>query len=336
MSRLSSGIFGFQCRTLQRRTKRSTCFARLGGKQSESSRVYSRLLGESQLGKSTIIKSWCEKIERQEKPASGRHPVVYVELSSHATVKSLGVDIMKALGADALPEPVIDDACNRRHRALRAWNRASDPFAKTNIDTVLYQALAALELAGTEMLVIDEIHHIVLTDTAKRVKNVTELLKWMTLRGVCPLVLAGIEDARVLFDATTNSQVTGRCWPMVELARCYLGDPEQKRTFAGFILALDMKLVEHGLLPERSNLVQSDWVACFHDATKGNIGNVAHIVEFAVAHAIKRKSSRVELEDLEFSTRKWAIPYKYADSNPWKDGPRDLRVIEAEKRMRRA
>ena len=145
------------------------------------------IFGPSQSGKSTIIKDWRERIQRREKPAPGRHPILHVELTSNATIKSLGIDIIAALDKDALPDSVVDDASNRKPR-LRANARAGDVFRDTNVDRVLYQALTAIENAGTEVLVIDELHHLISTNTDKKRWRVTEALKWITLKGVCPLV----------------------------------------------------------------------------------------------------------------------------------------------------
>lgn len=292
------------------------------------------IFGPSQAGKSTIIKDWRERIQRKEKPAPGRHPIVHVELTANATIKSLGIDIIAALDTDALPDAVIDDAGNRRQR-VRANTRVGDVFRDTNVDRVLYQALAALENAGAEVLVIDEAHHLVTTATDKRRWKVTESLKWMTLKGVCPLVLVGIDDARVIVDAGTNPQVAGRCLSPILLSPLNLGDAEERTMFAGYILALDKKIVEHGLLPGESGLIQDNWVACFHDVSKGVIGTVAHLVAVAVVNAMKRGSQRVELMDLDYATRKWAIPLGHTDGhNPWIKGPRDLRVIEADTRKK--
>ncbi|WP_159731624.1 TniB family NTP-binding protein [Methylosinus sp. Ce-a6] len=287
------------------------------------------IFGPSQSGKSTIIKDWRERIQRREKPAAGRHPILHVELTSNATIKSLGIDIIAALDHDALPDAIVDDASKRLDKK-RATTREGDVFRDTSIDRVLYQALTALQNANTEVLVIDELHHLVTTNTDKRRWKVTEALKWITLKGVCPLVLVGIDDARTVVDAHTNPQIAGRCLPPVLLSPLNLGDLREKKMFAGYIMALDKKIVEHGLLPQESGLLQGDWLACFHDVSKGVIGTVAHLLAVAVVNAIKRKSSRVELEDLDYATRRWAIPLKHTDDhNPWINGPRDLRVINA-------
>ena len=109
--------------------------------------------------------------------------------------------------------------------------------------------------------------------------------------------VVGIDDAMVIVDAHTNPQIAGRCLPPMLLSPLKLDDPKERKMFAGYILALDKKIVEHGLLARESGLIQSNWVACFYDVSKGVIGTVAHLLAVAVTNAIKRNAPKVELED---------------------------------------
>lgn len=283
------------------------------------------IMGPSHCGKTTIIKDWRENIARTEDLDGRVHPVLYVELSEKATVKSMGRDILTALGMDAPPEEVLEEQ-------LRTKRRRNGPIAsfRDGAPAVMHIVVRALRNARIEVLVLDELHHLVQSDNADRTMwSVTESIKWLSNRGVCPIVCVGISKIQSIVDATNNSQFANRQTAPTYLLPLDLADPDAAMTFGGYVEALDQLIVAEGILPERSGLSDAKTVACLYDVSKGVLGRVARLVEEATKGAIRKGHRSLHPEDLSRATDLYAIALALTDQNPWKRGPRHIDVIRA-------
>ncbi|MGD0641272.1 MAG: TniB family NTP-binding protein [Roseiarcus sp.] len=281
-----------------------------------------QITGPSHTGKSTIIKDYCERVSENEAPPPGRHPVLHVTLTSKSSVGSLGNDILKAMAGCALPATVVTDLVNMRPR-----ERVS--AVKRALPEIMHVATKALRNAGTELLVLDEAHHLSPSETAAVTnQNVTEAIKWIAIQGVCPVVCVGTKRLRGLLSADVNSQVANRTVESIHLDPIDFDDDKGFDTFCGYLDALDDKLVEHDIFPKKSDLIQEKWPDCFYDVSKGVIGRVSRLVEAAAVSAIRAGRSRIELQNLDVATRTWAMKTKVTDYNPWTEkGPRDVQDI---------
>src|SRR4051812_1900992 len=86
---------------------------------------------------------------------------------------------------------------------------------KGNENVLLERANEYLLAAQVEILIFDEFHHVLLCDTEKKAYAVGEAVKWMLIKGPCPIVLAGTERAWSPFRA--NPQLVRRAIPHVDL-----------------------------------------------------------------------------------------------------------------------
>lgn len=282
------------------------------------------IIGPSHSGKSTIIKDWRETIARDEPLGDRPHPVLYVELTEKATVKSMGRDILTALGVSAPPDEVLEEelrTLSRRRGSTRNAFRDGTP-------AVMHVVVKALRNARTEVLVLDELHHLVQSDTAhKTMWSVTEAIKWLSNRGVCPIVCVGIRKVQTIVDATNNVQFANRQAMPVFIDPMDLDVPGDAMTFGGYVEALDQLIVEHGLLPERSGLSDAHTLACLYDVSKGILGRVSKLVEAATSLTIDAGRKRLTVDDLSRATDRYAIALRLTNWNPWKQGPRSVQVI---------
>ena len=281
------------------------------------------IIGPPASGKSTTILAM---IEREK----GEHqPILHVTLSANASVKQLALDIVRALDKSAPPLEVMNDAIARGQRRTL---READDFGRLSQANAMYIAATALKNACVELLILDEIHHLIHSDGAKATAwSVTETLKKLADSGVCPIVVVGISSALRLVDATNNRQFSVRCDTPILLAPLDYSVKEQRQLFIGFIAALDNKLVEHGIFSKSSHLVEGDFPACFYDLSKGVIGEVSKLVEQAADLAIRRGRDAIDIQDLSDAVENWAMPLSITDYNPWRNGPRDFKVLKVKK-----
>lgn len=285
------------------------------------------ILGPSGSGKSMVITDLREQVALRERPAERCHPILHVTLSAKASVKQLGADIIDALQEDGLPEQVVAHLLGPRFSSAR---QKGDPVKSVGENRLMQVATELLALAGVELLVIDEVHHLVHSDGAKRTAwSVSEALKKLAITGVCPLVLVGVQEARRIISMSNNPQIVTRCEEPVIFAPLDIADREDAETFANYVRALEMLLVADGVFPEVSGLDRRENVACLYDVSAGVIGTVSRLVEAAAGHAIRRGGRHIDPEDLSRATRTWAIPLNHTDHDPWTGGPRDLRTVKA-------
>ena len=265
-----------------------------------------------------------EGISDEEKLPKNWHPVLHVTLTSKATVASLGADILHAMGELAPPPQVVDDLIARGGR--RRFRDHDDP--KGTIPQILHLAVRALALAKIELLVIDEMQHLIQSETQKTMWSVADAIKWLSIKGVCAICCVGIRSILNVISATSNrSQFAIRCRPPILLDPVDMEDSEQRVAFMSYLLALDERLVSHGIFKEGSDLVQRDWIDCFYDVSHGILGRVSRLVETAAGIAIREGRDRITHEDLSFATERWAMTLQLTDHDPWRKGARDYREI---------
>ena len=80
-----------------------------------------------------------------------------------------------------------------------------------------------------ELLVLDEFHHLVTSNTKRIAFETAEWVKTLLNVGVCPILLVGIERAEVVLD--TNRQLQGRCWARPTLAPFGWSTAEEQAAF---------------------------------------------------------------------------------------------------------
>lgn len=259
---------------------------------------YLAILGPSGSGKSTCIKTYIEEMMADEVLDEEVKPVAHVTLSADANTKSLGSDIL-----EDYDDPNYDVGTAR---------------------TLLKRASNAMEMANTDVMVLDEFSHLVRNDKRDdRTWSVTETVKRMLIRGACPLVLVGIDTVKPLL--VGNTQFSGRAYAPLFIKPLDAKSPKDRQEFLDHCFGFDKKLVEHGIFEEKSGLLTDNIPAKIFDVSGGLIGTASNVFEVATVFAIERGAQRVEYEDLEKAVDEWAIELGITDHNPFRHGARTLR-----------
>lgn len=254
------------------------------------------IIGPSGTGKSTCIHWYLEKVVANENYDDDEiKPVALVTLSTQATPKGLGSDILEAYG---------------------------DPdFEKGPARALLRRASDFIDFARTEVVPLDEFHHVINNDRGGVTAwSVTETIKRMLIRGAAPLILIGTEDAKPVL--LKNPQFKGRAYDPIFLEALDWRIKEEKKMFLEHCAGFDLKLMEHGIFKKPSGLVAGNVPACTYDVSQGLIGVASGLFESATVTALQRGAECISWKDLEFAVESWAIPLNYIDYNPFKHGPR--------------
>ncbi|WP_457578616.1 AAA family ATPase [Ensifer adhaerens] len=230
--------------------------------------------------------------------------VLHLTLTAKATTKSFVEDVLVALGD---PYPQGDERAMKR--------RVYDLMRK----------------CGTELLVIDEIQHLSGDRRRKRstavsdATPVTDTMKVMLIRGLVPIVFVGIPEARHhLFG---DPQLAERCINELDFKPLDLMKPKERKIFLEYCGRLSLKLHQHEIFEDETDLLNGDIPACLHIVSGGRIGTVSNLVLFASIIAFEQDARCITRDHLVQATDEWAIPKGVIDYNPFVN-PRSVKVIK--------
>lgn len=288
---------------------------------------FGALFAPSQSGKSMSVQIYIETRVVDEVIARGLFPadmdraeiarqqklVLHVTLSAKASMKGLATDILRAFGDPASPRGSTQTLFRRVYDYIRYY--------------------------GTELIVIDEIQHV--ADSFTKPGNqpwigrsgivhstaVTDTLKTFLLQGLVPLVFIGIVEAR--HHIFNDIQLASRCYKELDFTALDLADTEEKTTFFEYIGRLGLKLQQHGLFEETTNLLVGDIPPYLHAAAGGRLGMATNIVFAAAIVAREENATKVTREHISQAIDDWAIPLNIIDHNPFRTGLRALEVSAA-------
>jgi hypothetical protein len=260
------------------------------------------LIAPSNSGKSTILKSYVTKKNTPEALAEGRIPALHVTLKASVSKKGIVQDILYKLekfgGHDTNPET-------------------------GNEGVLIERTLKYLEHASVEILILDEFHHVVLSETEKKANAVGEVVKGMLIEGPCPIVLAGTEKAWQPFK--TNEQLVRRAIPPVLLEKLSIARKEDRTVFGKFMGQYFTSMEEQGVATNAKSLILGDVPVELMEASSGIFGTGCKILVESVR--IMTRDGRHELfpEDLARATDSLVLS-GVCGSNPFRSGARGMQV----------
>jgi len=150
-----------------------------------------------------------------------------------------------------------------------------------------------------ELLVLDEFHHLVTSKNEEVAFEAAEWVKTLLNVGVCPILLVGIERARVVLD--TNPQLQGRCWSRPVLSPFGWSSAQEQGSFRKLLNGFGNLLK----MPMAQPLDSPEVAEAMHRATGGAIGDVALLLEKVLAVAAARNQSRITLDLLADAYDDW-------------------------------
>lgn len=211
------------------------------------------LLGHSRAGKTHIVNNYI-RLRSQELPDNAERPrFLKVEVQAGCTLKILATDLLIALDD---PDPEGGSQADKTRRVAEA-----------------------IERAGLDMLVIDEVQRLIDGDTDKVKRDVANWITGLLNRRLCPLLLVGERKAtRVLED---NMHLKGRTFGEEELTPHSWSDTEDRQEFRAILHVLDGMLD----LPEKSGLGTNETALRIYCYAEGLLGQAATLVSHAAVVA---------------------------------------------------
>ena len=239
---------------------------------------------ETGTGKTTTANQYIAREKRRH--GNDAKSVLLVRLDNSGTARSLYVEILAALG---------------------------DGFALNGTEhTLRRRALDAMGAAGTELLIIDEVHHG--GHRSGFGGQITSSVKLFLDAGICPVVLLGTELAIPIF--AKDRELSGRL-----SAPCYLGplrwfDEEDQELWRGFLTALDDRMVGDGIVSAPTGLAAPGLDSALIEATNGVIGQLMGTIRTALREAVRDGRENISLADLVTAVDLWNVGHGFTDRNP--------------------
>ena len=216
------------------------------------------LIAPSQSGKSKLIETFASKLNTAELLSHRKIPVLHVTLHADVTRKGLAQDILLAL------QKLQVDTGPMRGSEHELWER-------------VYRYLAFAEV---RLLVLDEIHHLKYSNSERMARSVGECIKHALLRGPCPIVLSGIEDAERPF--LENEQLQQRSIPAIELRPFSPSITSDLDLFMQFLAEYIVQVEQLGVSVNATSLIGGDIPACILQVSEGVLGRACRLIKEAI------------------------------------------------------
>ena len=149
------------------------------------------IIGPSGSGKSALIDNWCSRFEDEVTPTGDRRPVLYVEVPSNCTIKSVAACLLDEL-----------------HVPERLYRRATEV-------TLMKMVKHHLREQHVKVVILDEVNNLVDERSHRIVRHVADAIKSLLNANICPFVLAGIPVADAIF--AQNEQLRRRVTARYEM-----------------------------------------------------------------------------------------------------------------------
>lgn len=233
------------------------------------------IIGESNIGKTSIIKSFESKhtsytIEDEDGMSVVVKPIISALASDNADVKHLYISILDQFWTPYNP---------------------SDSLAKLR-----HQTFHLMRECNVKILIIDEVHHF-LRGTPKQQRNVMDALKNIGNILMIPLVCVGIKEAELIL--TSEPQLSSR-FDIIKLSRW-----ELDKDFRGLLRSFERRLP----LKKASYLYKiKDKTNLLHLISEGNTGNLHRLLIECASYAIENGIEEITLDII--SKFKWVKPTK--------------------------
>lgn len=227
----------------------------------------------------------------------------------------------------------LEGAATPKSSASDMLNAFNDPHASHGTATSLLARLYHhMRRHGTQILFLDEVQHLDHRLTQKDNKPrrtafcestaVTDTLKTMLIRGLVPIVFVGVDEAENMI--LGDRQLAARCLTRINFAELRNDVPEEIEIFLDYLGMLGIKLVQHGLMDEISDLCAGSLPAVVHAVGLGRLGIASSLIAAACTIARERKASRVTPEHVSVAIEEWAMPMGIIDYNPLAQGLREF------------
>ena len=255
------------------------------------------MVAPPQTGKSTIINAYNSKLNTMQALSEGRIPAMVVTLQANQTRKGLAQDILKGF---------------EKHGLETGWKSGTEA-------NLLDRAQTYIKAKRTEIIFLDEFHHLVHSDNKSVAASVAETIKWLLIEAVVPVVMSGIEDAWRPIRA--NAQLAMRCEKPLEMKKLDVRSATDRKLFAGFLARYLVELERRKLASNATRLLQLPGIPdMILEVSCGVLGRACNLIKEALFLAVLDERDEIEPGDLAVATERKFVSLGLTDRNPFSAG----------------
>lgn len=255
------------------------------------------LVAPPQTGKSTIIHAYSSKLNTEEAFAEGRIPALVVTLQANQTRKGLAQDMLKGF---------------EKHGLETGWKSGTEA-------TLLDRVQTYIRAKRTEIVFLDEFHHLVHSDNQSVAASVAETIKWLLIEAVVPVVMSGIEDAWKPIRA--NSQLAMRCEKPLEMKKLDVIDATDRKLFTSFLARYLVEFENRKIASNATSLLQHPGIPdMIQEVSGGVLGRACNLIKEALFLAVLDGRDEIDPGDLAVATERKFVSMGIVNRNPFTEG----------------
>lgn len=228
------------------------------------------LMGESRVGKTTLLTKLKNKYPAHRNEDGVIQPVVLCNVAPQPTMRGMALSLLKGLN-----DPTIDmdkTSGEKGERVLKA------------------KAIKQIKECGVKAVIFDESQHLARDPNSKSTYAATEWIKTLMDETNVVLIMAGLESTNNLFEQ--NEQLLGRCRSTIRLTRFDWLVEQSRLEFLGIL-----QVFQHRMQPlEMPELTDHEIAFRFYLATGGLIGYLSKLLTQIVWDADTEKRKIVKME----------------------------------------
>lgn len=228
-------------------------------------------------GKTTLVKEYAKAFPRIETEERTLIPVFYVPTPSPVTIKGMASKMLEKMG---------DPGYAR---------------GKGRIDSLDTRLIEHLKTSKTELVILDDFHHLVDSVTNRILAKVSDWLKALIKDAEVPFLVVGVQG-QVEMILRANSQLS-RLFSVREVLHPFTWDTHKLssiKEFAHFIEYAE-KAIQ---MPLTTHIRRVELLYRLYYVTGGVVANIMNLLRAAQLMALIRKSPTIELDDLSQAFQK--------------------------------
>ena len=236
------------------------------------------IIGDSDSGKSTLLRAFCKKLEDEEERFYSGKKSVYESSETPMEHYSVKPAFMFSIPSGSTVNGILERALKLNGIPIK--NR----MTLTQLENLLYDRLRELK---TRVILIDEFQDIARIGYRQQ-DDILKVIKEMTNNLSIPIIAAGTRASEPIIES--DEQIYTR------LRKIYLHPFEADHNFRDFLTAYGEKRIN---LQHKVDFYDSELAGKIHSRTNGLVGQVTQLLSMAVKHAILTKSERITVKTLE-------------------------------------
>lgn len=247
------------------------------------------IIGESGMGKTTLIKKFIEQHPIIESDTQTYSPIALVTIPSRPKGSSLCNAILRGLG----------DKVSSKN---------------TDVDSKIERIANLLNKCKTIALVLDEMQHFINRWNNRDAHDAGDTLKLILDASNVMLVCSGLEYGTSLYEQ--NEQLLRRCSRSIKLTRFDWEDESSRTQFRAMLKAIQVSMKPHF---SSIDLYPNEIAFRFYVASGGITGYVKAIIVEAAQRVYYRKQTEISLKDYAdaYSVMEFALTIQGSKSNPF-------------------